>query len=73
MHICPYTDDEWKTLPHVILKSYDEWDPIILDYSIDDDYADNDEWYDTISDDTTRHNDALFDSTREYKHRHIVH
>ena len=50
-----------------------EWVPTILDYSIDDDDADNDEWYDLISDYSTRHNDTLFDSTREYKHMNIVH
>ena len=44
-----------------------------LDYSIDDDDADNDEWYDEISDESTRQNDTLFDSTGEYKYRHIVH
>ena len=40
---------------------------------IDDDDAKNDEWYDTISDTSTRHSDTLFDSTGEYKYRHIVH
>ena len=73
MNICPYTDDEWKTLPHSILTSDDEWDSSILDYSIDDDGADNDEWYDAISYTSTKNNDTLFDSTREYKHRHRVH
>ena len=73
IHIRPYTDNEWKTLPDVILTSDNEWEPTILDYSIDDDDAENVEWYDVISDESTRHNDTLFDSTGEYKHRHIVH
>ena len=72
MNIRPYTDDEWNTLPHVILTSYDEWNPTILDYSINDD-AENDGWCDEILDISTRHNESLFDSTGEYKHRHIVH
>ena len=63
MNIRPYTDDEWSTLPQVILKSDDEWDPTILDYSINDDYADNDDWYDAIPDISTRYNESLFDST----------
>ena len=64
--VLPYMSirDEWKILPHVILTSDDEWDPTILDYSIDDDDADNDELYDAISDDSTRHNNTLFDCTR---------
>ena len=33
----PYMDDEWDTLPHVILTSDDDWDPSILDNDIDDD------------------------------------
>ena len=74
MNIHPYTDDEWKKkLAHIILTSDDESNPAILNYSIDDDDSDNEEWYIEISDDSTRHNDTLFDSTGEYKHRHIVH
>ena len=63
MDIRPYTNDEQNNLPYVILASDNEWDPTILDYSIDDDGADNDDWYDTIPDISTRQNDSLFDST----------
>ena len=35
MNIRPYPDDEYNTLPHVILTSDDEWNPTILDYSTD--------------------------------------
>ena len=73
MNIRPYTDDEWSTLPHVILTSDDKWDPTVLDHSIDDDDADNDDWYDAIQNISTRHNEPLFDRTGEYKQRHIVH
>ena len=73
MNIRPYTDNEWNTLPHVILTSDDECDPTILDHHIDDDDAENDDWYDAISDISTRYNESLFDSTGEYKHRNIVH
>ena len=44
MSIYPYTDDEQNTRPHVILTSYDEQDPTILDYSIGDVDDDNDDW-----------------------------
>ena len=63
MNIHPYTDDEQNTLPHVILTLYDEWAPTILDYIIDEDDSNNDDWYDVISDISTRQNDDLFDST----------
>ena len=72
MNVCPYTNNNWNTLPHIILVSYDEWDPTILDYSIDDDAADNGDWYDEISDISTRHNDKLFDSTGEYKYIYVI-
>ena len=65
MNIRLCTDNKWKILPHVILTSDDERDPTILEYSTDDNDANNDEWYDAISDDSTKHNDTLFDSTGE--------
>ena len=55
MNIRSYSDNEWNKLLHVILTLYDEWDPIILDYIIDD----NDDWYNIISDVSTRHNDTF--------------
>ena len=45
--IRPFTDREWDTLPHVILTGDKDWDPRVLDHSIEDD----DKWYDAISDD----------------------
>jgi hypothetical protein len=59
----PYTDDEFDTLPHVILTSDVDWDPRVLDFDIDDD----DNWYDAISD-NVNHTD-LFDVYGEYKGR----
>ena len=73
MNIHPYTDYEWNTLTHVILKLDNKWDPTIFDYIIDDDDAGNDDWCDTIPDISTRHSESLFDSTGEYKHRHSIH
>ena len=37
MSLRPYTDDEWDTLPHVILTSDMDWDPTVLDHTLDDD------------------------------------
>jgi hypothetical protein len=59
----PYTDDEWKTLPHVIFTSDVDWDPRILDFDVEG----NDEWYDAISDNVD-HTD-LFDVFGDYKGR----
>ena len=44
--IRPYTDHEYDTLPHVIWTSDTDWDLTVLSHSI----ADDEKWYDTISD-----------------------
>jgi hypothetical protein len=45
LDIRPYTDVEYESLPHVILTSNADWDPIVLDFDVDD----KDNWYDAIS------------------------
>jgi hypothetical protein len=42
----PYTDEEWDTLPHVILTGDTLWDPSVLDNTI----STTQDWYDGISD-----------------------
>jgi len=37
----PFTDEEWETLPHVVMTSDEDWDPSVLDNKITDD----EEWY----------------------------
>ena len=44
--IRPFTDHEWDTLPHVVWTSDTDWDPTVLDCSIEEDET----WYDAISD-----------------------
>ena len=75
MNIFPYTNDTWNKFPHVILTSGDEWYSTNLDYNIDDNDgdSDDDDWSDSISGDSTKYNDTLFDPFRIYKHRHIIH
>lgn len=34
IHIRPFTDAEWDTVPHVVLTSDADWDPSILDHSL---------------------------------------
>ena len=48
MNIRPNSGDEWKILLYVIHTADSEWDLTIIDYSIHDDDADNDECYDKI-------------------------
>ncbi|GAX21182.1 hypothetical protein FisN_14Hu395 [Fistulifera solaris] len=43
--ICPFTDDEWRSLPHVIMTSFLDWDPSVLDHA-----NDQDDWFDRVSD-----------------------
>ena len=38
----PYTDQEWKDLPHVIATSPFEWDPSCLDSSVDEEWFNQD-------------------------------
>ena len=59
----PYTDEEWKTLPHVHWTRDSDWDPAIFDHEFDDD----DEWYDAVM----NHGD-LFDDVGNYRHRQGV-
>ena len=37
----PFTDEEWTTLPHIVLTSDADWDPSVLDHRLSDD----DKWY----------------------------
>ena len=56
--ICPYTDQEWNTLPHIIFTSDIDWDPSGADFHI----SDNTDWYDSTPDNRTgRTTDDLFD------------
>ena len=65
INVKPYTDKEWKTLPHVILASDVIWDPTILDNVISDDYK----WFDVVSD-HVEDVSPLFDIYEEYNQRH---
>ena len=64
----PYTDKEYKDLPHVIWTGDTDWDPCVLDHNLDED----EEWYDALTrlEDDPRTN--LFDEHGEYRKRVIV-
>jgi hypothetical protein len=40
----PFTDEEWDSLPHIILTSEHEWDPSCLDRELDSD----EKWFDML-------------------------
>ena len=65
----PCTDEEWDTLPHVILTSDADWDPRALDHSVDDD----DDWFDAISDLEANPATNLFDECGECRGRVVAH
>ncbi len=68
--IRPYTDTEWDTLPHVVWTSDCDWDPTVLDHSIDDDK----DWHLGVpnADHVDRPHDSNFNETGDYKHRTVV-
>jgi hypothetical protein len=64
----PFTDDEWDTLPHIILTSEIDWDPTTLDRELDDD----DEWFDALSDEVDYPLKGIFNLRGEYAKRTIL-
>ncbi len=60
--LCPYTDDKWETLPHIILTSNIDWDPIVLDYE----YDDSDTWHDALLDPPPALPHIWFDELGDY-------
>jgi hypothetical protein len=47
LKICPYTDNEWDTLPHMFLTSKTVWDPSMLDHDLEEE---DEQWMDALSD-----------------------
>jgi hypothetical protein len=62
-NIRPYTDQEFKTLPHVILTSELEWDPSVLDHE----FKEDEQWGEAPTINTQ------FDEVGDYKERIIIH
>ena len=59
----PYTDKEWKELPHIIMMSDMEWEPGVGDKTLSDD----DKWYDSYADEAEIPNSTPFDEFGDYK------
>jgi len=60
----PYTDEEWESLPHVIMTSDADWDPSVLDYIYDDE---DPIWYDAMEPGSYD-----FDEYGDYRHHTIA-
>ena len=69
MSLRPYTDDEWEDLPHIVLTNDSDWDPSVLDNTIDNDET----WFDAISDLPDEDTHSLFDHQGNYQRRHTSH
>jgi hypothetical protein len=59
----PHTDQEWETLPHVLLTEDTNWDPMHMDHEQGDDPA----WYEQQDDPPLLNSD--FDLCGDYRHR----
>jgi hypothetical protein len=64
LDMCPYTDEEWKELPHVHITCEEDWDPSILDHE----QSVNQDWYEQQP--STPLLFPMFDEHREL-HHHI--
>jgi len=64
----PFTDEEWETLPHVILTGDADWDPGVLDHDLDD----HETWFDAISDIPLDPPPSAFDEVGDYRKRVVV-
>ena len=62
MSMRPYIDNEWDDLSHIVLTSDTDWNPSILDNTIDD----NEEWLDALSNFPNDTPDSLFDLQENY-------
>lgn len=63
-----FTDNEWDTLPHVILTSAIDWNPKVLDNVI----SDTDDWYNNIKESGDKVIDTPFDQFGNYKGRENI-
>ena len=64
----PFTDEEWDSLPHVILTGDADWDPSVLDLDLDK----NNTWFDAISDLPHDKLPSAFDEFGDYNKRVVV-
>jgi hypothetical protein len=64
----PFTDEEWDSLPHIILTSECEWDPSSLDRELDND----EKWFDALSKEVECPLKGIFNLRGEYEKRTVL-
>jgi hypothetical protein len=67
LSMCPFTDEEWDSLPHIILMSEREWDPSSLDRELD-----NDEKFDALMEEVEYPLKGIFNLRGEYERRTVL-
>jgi len=65
---CPFTDEEWESLLHVVLTGDADWDPSVLDLDLDDNAA----WFDVITNLPHDKLPSAFDEFGDYNKRIVV-
>ena len=65
--MCPYYSVEWDTLPHVIITSDTDWNPIVIDST----EAEDDSWFGTVQDSSKFEYYGTFDTHRDFVERNI--
>ena len=66
--LCCFTDEEWDSLPHVVLTGDADWDPSVLDHDLDE----NETWFDAVPDLPLDKPPSAFDEVGDYNKRVIV-
>ena len=61
----PFTDEEWRTLPHVLITAPGQWDPKVLDFKL----LEQEDWHTTLADLDTGVIKTPFDEFGNYRHR----
>ena len=69
LDICPYTNNEWDSLPHIFFTGKTDWDPSVLDH---DPCLEHENWADAICDLEADPTTNLFDEFGDYRKRIIV-
>ena len=67
--LCPYTNTEWETLPHVIWTQDSDWDPSTFNYEFNEG---GDEWYDALMDHAENPHWELFNEFRNYRKQQAI-
>ena len=65
LKLVPFTDEEWHTLPHVLMTAPGQWDSKVLDFNL----SNQPDWYNTLCDLDTGHINSTFDKFGNYRQR----